>query len=493
MQNEKGRFLFWLKILVTCAALVLLVIHFKTVCLIIKEVYSILLPFLAGGVIAFILNIPMRGIEKLLFSKAKSKFAQNIKRPVSIILTLLFFCALGAFLSVAVIPQVTETIKTLPEQITGFYYSALEKIQALMEQYPQITQTLMVEIEKLQELKINWQEVIGGITDFFMSGFGGSFIKNTFSVVGKIGNGVLDVAIAAIFSIYILAQKEKLGNQGKRILSAFLSEENYGKVMKVISLLGNNFSNFIAGQCIEAVILGLLIMIVMLIFGFDYVLLVGVLVAFTALIPVVGGFIGGGIGAFLFLMQDPLTALWFVILFVIVQQIEGNLIYPYVVGNSVGLPSMWILAAITIGGSVMGVAGMLFFIPLCSTAYMLLRDSVNDKNDRKGWVKEAWDTDYLPISEEEQKKKGVGGMLVKITDKAKAVLGHKNQPPKAENVKKNPAEPKIEQIKKETPAETDKGEEQIQNHTSVNRNMRNSNGNNNRNKKNSSNKNNKRK
>ncbi len=223
------------------------------------------------------------------------------------------------------------------------------------------------------------------MSDFFRNGVGGSVIKNTFSVAGKIGGSFYNIAIALIFSIYILAQKEKLGAQFKRVLSAFLPEKKNETVLRVLVMMETNFSNFIAGQCVESVILGLLVAIAMLIFQFDYVVLIGVLVAFTALIPVVGGFIGCGVGVILIMIDDPIKALWFILLFVIVQQIEGNLIYPYVVGNSVGLPSMWVLAAITVGGSLMGIAGMLLFIPLTSTAYTLLRETVNKKNAEKGF------------------------------------------------------------------------------------------------------------
>ena len=188
-----------------------------------------------------------------------------------------------------------------------------------------------------------------------------------------------------------------------------------------------NFSNFIAGQCIEAVILGLLTMLAMAIFQFDYILLVGVLVAFTALIPVVGGFIGCGIGAFLFLMDNPMSALWFIILFVVVQQIEGNLIYPYVVGNSVGLPSMWILAAITIGGSVMGIGGMLFFIPLFSTGYMLLRDAVNESNARKAWTEEALKEKIKAHDDEDDIKKKQNKIFALFKKREKTVKRDKKQ------------------------------------------------------------------
>ena len=425
MQNEKQRYLFWLKILLTITVLTLGVIYFEQIWAFVREGFSIISPFLIGALIAFILNLPMRSIEKHLFGKAKSEFWLKVKRPVSIMLSIVLILGLLTLIAFAVIPQVVTTAEMIPDKISAFWHSTLDWLEALLAKYPKETEMVMVELNKLSEMKIDWQALIIQIKDFFFNGFGGSFIKNIFSITGKIGVGIFNTVIAIIFSIYILAQKEKLCMQGKRILSAFLSEKAYRKTAKVISVLMRNTSNFIAGQCIEAVILGLLTMLAMTIFkpvfGFDYTLLIGVLVAFTALIPVVGGFIGCGIGAFLFLMDNPMTALWFIVLFIVVQQIEGNLIYPYVVGNTVGLPSMWILAAITVGGSVMGIAGMLFFIPLFSTAYMLLRDEVNELNGEKEWTEAALKEKIKAHDDEEDIKRRQNRLLSLFKKKDKMV------------------------------------------------------------------------
>ncbi len=439
MQNEKQRYFFWLKILLTIAALTLGVIYFKQIWAFVREGFSIISPFLIGALIAFILNLPMRSIEKHLFGKAKGKFWLKIKRPVSIILSIAFICGVLTLIAFAVIPQVVTTADMIPGKISAFWHSTLDWLEELLAKYPKETEMVMVELNKLSEMKIDWQALIIQVKDFFFNGFGGSFIKNIFSITGKIGVGIFNTVIAIIFSIYILAQKEKLCMQGKRILSAFLSEKAYRKTAKMISVLMTNTSNFIAGQCIEAVILGLLTMLAMIIFkpvfGFDYTLLIGVLVAFTALIPVVGGFIGCGIGAFLFLMDNPMTALWFIVLFIVVQQIEGNLIYPYVVGNTVGLPSMWILAAITVGGSVMGIGGMLFFIPLFSTAYMLLRDEVNERNAEKAWTEAALKEKIKAHDDEEDIKRKQNKLFAlfkkkdtKVKEKSKASAKQKEVP-----------------------------------------------------------------
>ena len=210
-----------------------------------------------------------------------------------------------------------------------------------------------------------------------------NFLSSTVTVAGSIIGEVMNFLIGFIFAIYILGQKEVLCNQGKRVLSAFCSRKVEAYVLKVFSIANRNFSNFISGQCTEAVILGFMFIIAMTIFRMPYALLVGVLIAFTALIPIVGAFIGCFVGAFLILVNNPIQAVWFVILFLVLQQLEGNLIYPKVVGNKVGLPSIWVLMAVSVGGSLFGVTGMLFFIPLVSTFYMLLRDAVNERNAKK--------------------------------------------------------------------------------------------------------------
>lgn len=211
----------------------------------------------------------------------------------------------------------------------------------------------------------------------------GSMVISTVSVAGTIIGGIVNGAVALIFSLYVLSQKEKLGGQGKRILAAYLPEKRNEQALRVLGILSGNFSSFISGQCLEAVILGAMFVVVLTVCRIPYALLIGVLIAFTALIPIVGAFIGCGVGAFLILVDDPVKAAVFVIIFLVLQQIEGNLIYPHVVGNSVGLPSIWVLMAVTLGGSLMGVTGMLVFIPLFSTAYMLLRDDVNARNSAK--------------------------------------------------------------------------------------------------------------
>lgn len=380
LQNQDDR---WSKgkirqmrgLMVFAALLVLALIYSDTLYkggLLVLEMFK---PFLYGGAIAFVLNLPMKWLEEKLMGKWRGKAASKLKRPISIIGAVVFLVLLIAVVIRTVIPQLTEAMTKLGNAIPDFLERTVLVLQHYSEKYPE----LKTQAEQLQNLEINWQDVVGKVAGFLKTGVS-SMLVSTFSVAGSIISGVVNFLIAFVFAIYILSQKEKLADQGKRILTAYLPQRASKQALKVFSLLHKNFSNFITGQCLEAVILGLLFVVAMSIFKMPYAVMVGVLIAFTALIPVVGAFIGCAVGAFLILLDNPVMALWFVVLFLIIQQIEGNLIYPKVVGNSVGLPSIWVLMAVSLGGSLFGVVGMLFFIPLLATIYSLLRESVNKRN-----------------------------------------------------------------------------------------------------------------
>ncbi|MBQ6787841.1 MAG: AI-2E family transporter [Lachnospiraceae bacterium] len=335
-------------------------------------------PFIYGGVIAFILNIPLRFIENRIFRKWTGKLAEKLKRPIGIVLSILFVVLILNIVIMTVAPQLGKTLVELGTQIPVFAEEVVVKLEAVSVEYPQLEKY----VADLENIEIDWQSALDSLIQFLKNGMT-NVLSSTVTMAGSIIGGVMNLFIGFIFAIYILGQKEVLCNQGKRIVSAFCSERAERFVLKVCSIANRNFSNFISGQCTEAVILGSMFVIAMTIFRMPYALLVGVLIAFTALIPIVGAFIGCFVGAFLIMVNNPMQALIFIVMFLVIQQIEGNLIYPKVVGNKVGLPSIWVLMAVSIGGSLFGVAGMLFFIPLISTFYILLRDTVNERNARK--------------------------------------------------------------------------------------------------------------
>lgn len=365
-------------LIVFVAILVLALMYSNTVVKGIIISIQIIKPFIYGGVIAFILNIPLKLFENKLLRHWNGKLAKKVKRPICILLSIITVLLIISLVIVAVIPQLAITTTELGNQIPVFFDRIINWLEDLSVEYPSLKKQIM----ELENMELDWKSIIPNVIDFMKNGFG-NMLYSTVSVAGSIIGGVINFVVGIIFSLYILIQKEKLSDQGKRIMTAYLPTKVDYRVREVLSRLHSNFTNFICGQCLEAVILGTLFIITMTIFRMPYAVTIGTLIAFTALIPIVGAFIGCVVGAFMILINSPTQALLFIILFLILQQIEGNLIYPKVVGNSVGLPSIWVLVAVSIGGSLFGIAGMLFFIPVVSTIYSLLRDDVNIRNRKK--------------------------------------------------------------------------------------------------------------
>ena len=333
---------------------------------------GLLLPFLLGAAMAFILNVPMRAIESHLPQKL-----QRAHRGISLVLTLAAVVGVMMVVSLLVLPQLQSTVQTIAARMPAFWAQAQEWANELMIRYPELADWLS------EAGNLNLRNVTQQVMDWLKNG-GLALVGNTVTAATGIISGFVNFFIALIFAIYLLFQKETLSRQGRMLLFAWMRPEHAEKVLEVVRLANKTFSNFLSGQCLEACILGALFAVGMLLFRMPYVLLVSVLVAVTALIPVFGAFIGCFVGAFLILIQNPMQAVVFVILFLVIQQIEGNLIYPRVVGGSVGLPSVWVLTAVTLGGSIFGVVGMLVMIPLCSVLYSLLRTATRDQLRRRG-------------------------------------------------------------------------------------------------------------
>ena len=294
------------ELIVFTALLVVALWKFDVVLGVLKTIWDIIFPFVLGGAIAFLTNVPMSFLEKKIFGRAKkeNKIVEKLARPISLLLTIVLIVGVIALVMFGVILQLTRTI-------VGF--------------------------------------LVSGVATFF---------------------------IAFSFACYILFQKEQLHIQIRKVCFAFLSKQKANALLKICSLIYRTFANFLTGQCLEAVILGSMFAVTLSILKMPYALLIGTLIAFTALIPIFGAFIGCAVGCFLIFMVSPKQAMLFILVFLLLQQIEGNLIYPHVVGGSVGLPSIWVLAAVTIGGNLMGIAGMLIFIPLASVCYTVFREVV---------------------------------------------------------------------------------------------------------------------
>lgn len=361
---------------------------------------GLLQPFLIGGVIAFVVNVPMRALENACFIKpyqkrlaaqaaakpagkgstvpAKPPIWYRAKRPLSLILSLLLVIGIIGVGTLIVVPETVSSFSSIVNNLRNFPLMLNQWAQELMDWMPQAAVWLEELNLNLDLTSIDWREIITQVVNFLQNG-AGNVLNTTFTVASGIFNGIVTGFLAIVFSFYLLMNKEKLGSQTKQLLYALLKEPHADYLVRVGQMTNRTFSKFLSGQCVEAVILATLFFVSMSILRFPYAMIISTLIAFTALIPIFGAFIGCVIGAFLILLVDPVRAFWFVVLFLFLQQFEGNIIYPRVVGSSVGLPSMWVLVAVTLGGSMMGVLGMLVYIPMFSVFYRLIREAVSDR------------------------------------------------------------------------------------------------------------------
>lgn len=346
---------------------------------------GILAPFLLGGAMAFVLNVPMRAIERHLFPPRPGKRGKG-RRPLALLITLLAVIGVLVLASSVIGPGIAEAVRSLAAQVPAAAERLWEQVSRL-EQYLPMLESLLADWNME-----DWKNITQKVAELLQT-WGGGIVSSGSMVIGGVVSGVSTFIIALIFSFYILLQKEKLGRQGRQVLYALLPERRADRTLEILRLSSRTFSSFLSGQCLEACILGTLFVVSMTVFRMPYALLVGVLIALTALIPIVGAFIGCGVGALLIAIADPWKALGFVVLFLVIQQVEGNLIYPHVVGSSVGLPSIWVLAAVTLGGKLMGIMGMLLFIPLCSVLYALFRDYVKTRLGQRHVPVHKWRDD----------------------------------------------------------------------------------------------------
>lgn len=359
------------ELIVFTAIIVVCLWKFDVVLDILLVMFHVFLPFIIGGAIAFVLNVPMNFIQRHLFPEEKLEkrpFIKKIARPVSMILVLIAVIGIVVIIMFILIPQLGNTFANLGRSIQAFIPQVQDWAETMFHSNKEI-------MKWVNDLEFDWNKIMDTGLRFFKNG-AGSVVDSTITAAKSIVSGLTTFFIAFVFAIYILLQKERLGIQAKKILFAFVRRGRAEAAVEVLSLTYNTFSSFLTGQCVEAIILGCMFVVSMALLKLPYALLVGIVIAFTALIPIFGAFIGCAVGAFLIFMVDPVKALIFIVLFLVLQQIEGNLIYPHVVGNSVGLPSIWVLAAVSIGASLMGIVGMLIFIPIVSVIYALFREIV---------------------------------------------------------------------------------------------------------------------
>ncbi len=332
-------------------------------------------PLIAGGIIAYLVNTLMSFYERHYFVKSKKKLVEKSRRMVCMVLAFLTLLLLLAMLIYLVIPELGASIGLLVNKGLPELTRWMSQSETLVELIPE---------ELMRELQtMDWKATLESIASVLWSGVG-SVVGTVANAISSIFSGAVMFFLGLVFSIYLLLGKERLCSQAKRMCQAYLSERWYQKLLHVVSVLNSCFHNYVVGQCMEAMILGLLCAIGMLILRLPYAAMIGTLIGFTALIPVAGAYIGGAVGVILIFTVSPIKALIFLIFLCVLQQLEGNLIYPRVVGSSIGLPGIWVLAAVTVGGSLMGVVGMLLGVPVAAALYRLLQEALHTQEEQRG-------------------------------------------------------------------------------------------------------------
>lgn len=365
--------------LLVIAAIGFAVLRFDWLISLLTTALGALSPLLLGFFFAYAVNVFMRPLERRLFPKATFRYSSPLRRALAITIALLIIAFLIALVLLLVLPSLADALGVLLSSLGQIYADLQEWAQAHAADIPALANVLK---------EWTWDKVVETVAEFFKSSFS-SVVSSAVSVLSSVFTIIVDIFFAVIFMVYILFNKEKLSAQLKSILNAYMKEKHVNRFYHVVKVADACFSSYVLGQCIEALILGALCTIGMWIFGFPYALMVGAFMAVTALIPIVGAYVGGALGAIMMLTESPATAVWFLVFILCLQQLEGNLIYPRVMGNSIGLPGLWVLAAITIGGSVGGLVGMLLGVPLFATFYKLLFDNVAARNKRKAMTDEA--------------------------------------------------------------------------------------------------------
>lgn len=340
--------------------------------------WDMLTPFIVGAAIAFIINVPMNGVEKLLFGKTHK--LKKLRRPICYAITLILVFGVISFALYIIIPQLADTMVSLSKQIPP-------ALTALEEYFNNKVASMSSIKELAGDIQFDWKGLSANLVDMLKTG-SASLISSSVDLISSVINGLISFVIGFIFSIYVLMQKERLAIQCKKILYALLKEEHADRFIDIMRLAATTFSKFISGQCVEAIIISLIFFTFMSIFGFPYVLLISMTIGLFSLVPMIGSLTGCIIGALLIAIESPMSALLFVIMFLILQQLEGNLIYPHVVGGAVDLPSIWVLFAATMGAKLGGIVYMLIAIPFCSVFYALFRTFVQNKLVEKKVSKE---------------------------------------------------------------------------------------------------------
>lgn len=349
------------------------VLNLGSVFSVLGRVFSVFSPVIAALCIAFVLNVLLTALETKIFAfmkRSNKKFVNKLQRPICLVLTYLLALGAVALLILVIIPDIIDTITYLVDKLPAFVVEARNWIENLLENFN-------IEQEDIPDIKIDWV-AIGNSVKAWLSGSSSKLVGDAVNMTTSVVGGVFDTVFSFVISVYVLAQKERIGRFVKRMIGAFLPDKVSGILYHISYSTQESFSRFIGGQLTEALILGTLCFIGMTIFGFPNALIISVLICVTSLVPIIGATIGVVVGFLLIVITDPIKAILFVLFFLILQQVEGNLIYPRVVGKAVGLPGVLVVSAVMVGGNIGGVFGTLIAVPTCAVIYTLLRELIDE-------------------------------------------------------------------------------------------------------------------
>lgn len=375
--GEKGP----VRLLLLAALLTLGVLHFDALVRGALFLWQIAQPLVLGGVMAYILEIVVKRLERLYFPGSQRRWAQGSRRFVCIVLALVLVLSFLTLIILMVIPGLADAFTVLAREAPRYLDQAKAWILERGDLFPSLA-------EAVQDIELDWESIQERVAAYALNGLGG-LLSSTVTVIGAVTGGMMNFFLSAIFAFFLLAGKERLLLQYDRVLRACMPPRPRETVRHVLSVANKAFSGFIMGQSLNGLILGGATWLCMLAFQMPYALIVGVLSGATALVPIIGGYIGALIGAFLVFTVSPVQAFWFLVMIIVLQQISGNLIYPRLVGSSIGLPGLWVLAAVALGGGLGGIGGMLLGVPLAATAYTLARERVQARLEIKSREKAA--------------------------------------------------------------------------------------------------------
>jgi predicted PurR-regulated permease PerM len=353
------------------AGLVLIIVYFSQVVQALRAAFGVLFPLVLGCVIAYVVNMLMRFLETYYFPKAGQHWISNTKRPVCLLLSYVLILLILVAVITLVLPKVVDTIRALTSVLPEYWEQIRRWFGDHQEQWSFVNEWISRE-------GISWDSITDSIRSKAPQSISG-ILSSSINLLSGLTSGLFDLVVGLAFSAYLLANKERLLAQAKKLQEAFMRTDTANRLNTVLSVANESFSSFIAGQCTEAVILGALCILGMLIFGFPYATSIGIFVGVTSLIPILGAYLGAAVGVLLIFQHDPTQALLFIVFIIVLQQLEGNLIYPRVMGTSIGLPGIWVFVAVIIGGGLGGIVGMLFGVPVAATIYKLVRTAAKNR------------------------------------------------------------------------------------------------------------------